>query len=113
VERHNAPCIPNPYQQSVPEEELEDLWRSYFVVTFVRNAYTRAISSYRCGLGCLLIGILEPQNKPCSSLRAAGLQLHSILFSRFQHTSASCVASFAHVSNSLPFTCFPSQLPTA
>ncbi|KAI7843963.1 hypothetical protein COHA_002501 [Chlorella ohadii] len=33
--------------QSVPEEELEDLWRSYFVVTFVRNAYTRAISSYR------------------------------------------------------------------
>ncbi|PRW56277.1 hypothetical protein C2E21_5166 [Chlorella sorokiniana] len=32
---------------NVPEDEVEDLWRSYFVVSFVRNAYTRAVSSYR------------------------------------------------------------------
>lgn len=32
-------------------QELMDLWHSYFVVTFVRNSYQRAVSSYRCAAG--------------------------------------------------------------
>ncbi|KAL4457551.1 hypothetical protein ABPG75_012416 [Micractinium tetrahymenae] len=33
--------------QMLTGKELEDFWRSYFVVTFVRNSYQRAVSSYR------------------------------------------------------------------
>ncbi|KAL4440666.1 hypothetical protein ABPG77_000375 [Micractinium sp. CCAP 211/92] len=33
--------------QMLTGQELADLWRTYFVVTFVRNSYQRAVSSYR------------------------------------------------------------------
>lgn len=59
--------------QSVPEEDLEELWRSYFVVTFVRNAYTRAVSSYRCGPAAAENGITGLHG--CGAVVACGWRL--------------------------------------
>jgi hypothetical protein len=34
-------------EQGKDAAELDQLWRDYFVVTFVRSPYQRAVSSYR------------------------------------------------------------------
>ncbi|PSC73449.1 hypothetical protein C2E20_3378 [Micractinium conductrix] len=42
--------------QAKSVEQLEALWRDYFVVSFVRNPYQRAVSSYRMMMRQLALG---------------------------------------------------------
>ena len=47
------PLLP---MQGKSEDEVRQLWRDYFVVTFVRNPYQRAVSSYRMMARQLALG---------------------------------------------------------
>lgn len=49
--------LPPPMHQGLSGSKLEDLWRDYFVVTFVRSPYTRSVSSYK-----MMARNLAPQN---------------------------------------------------
>lgn len=42
--------------QAKSVDELEKLWAEYFVVTFVRNPYQRAVSSYKMMMRQLALG---------------------------------------------------------
>ena len=44
---HCLPCCPLALQNMVTPERLQQMWADYFVVTFVRDPFQRAVSSYR------------------------------------------------------------------